>query len=73
MPCGSGGIYVRTDKIIDWIEETTGRTIAKDDCGLDPATSDADSAEMGGGCSATHGGAGLGLALGLLALRRRKR
>jgi endonuclease G len=73
MPCGSGGIYVRTDKIIDWIEETTGRTIAKDDCGLDPSTSDDSSADMGGGCSTTNGGAGLGLVLGLLALRRRRR
>ncbi|HUS27284.1 MAG TPA: trypsin-like serine protease [Kofleriaceae bacterium] len=31
-PCGGGGIYVRTDKVVDWIEETTGRTIAKDEC-----------------------------------------
>jgi endonuclease G len=73
MPCGSGGIYVRTDKIIDWIEQTTGRTIAKDDCGLDANTASADNAPPGAGCSATHGGAGLGLALGLLALRRRRR
>lgn len=29
-PCGGGGIYVRTDAIIDWIEQTTGKTIAKD-------------------------------------------
>lgn len=72
MPCGSGGIYVRTDKIVDWIEQTTGRTIAKDDCGLDANTATADSPDEAG-CSATHGGAGLGLALGLLALRRRRR
>lgn len=73
MPCGSGGIYVRTDKIADWIEETTGRTIAKDDCGADPSTPDPDPQVAEAGCSATHGGAGLGLGLGLLALRRRRR
>ena len=31
-PCGGGGIYVRTDKVIAWIEETAARAIAKDDC-----------------------------------------
>jgi endonuclease G len=71
MPCGSGGIYVRTDKIIDWIENTTGRTIATDDCGLAPSTATDDQVDAGG-CSTTRGGAGLGLALGLLALRRRR-
>ncbi len=35
-PCGDGGIYVRTDKVIAWLESTTGRTIAKDDCGGTP-------------------------------------
>lgn len=30
--CGGGGIYVRTDKVMHWIEQTTGRTIAKDSC-----------------------------------------
>jgi uncharacterized protein (TIGR03382 family) len=73
MPCGSGGIYVRTDKIIDWIEQTTGRTVAKDDCGLDANAQDDNAQPASAGCSTTHGGAGLGLALGLLALRRRRR
>jgi endonuclease G len=31
-PCGDGGIYVRIDKVTQWIETTTGRTLAKDDC-----------------------------------------
>jgi len=73
-PCGGGGIYVRTDKVIDWLEQTTGRDIAKDDCsGLDPvepASTTADTA----GCSTSRGGAGLVVPVvlfGLLALRRR--
>ncbi len=35
-PCGGGGIYVRTDKIIDWVEETTGKTVMKDECVAGP-------------------------------------
>ncbi len=80
-PCGGGGIYVRTDKIISWIEETAGKDIAKDDCTAADGTpymaeADADaSATDGGGCSATRGSsAGLGLlAFAGLALRRRRR
>ena len=75
MPCGGGGIYVRTDKVIDWLEQTTGREIAKDDCsGIDPepATTTADT---GGGCSTSRGGAGFGVLIGLVGLvaaRRRR-
>jgi uncharacterized protein (TIGR03382 family) len=36
MPCGGGGIYVRTDKIVQWLETTTGKTISKDDCTANP-------------------------------------
>jgi secreted trypsin-like serine protease len=31
-PCGEGGIYVRTDKIVQWIEQTVGHAVAKDEC-----------------------------------------
>lgn len=73
MPCGGGGIYVRTDKVIDWIEQTTGRTIAKDDCsGNGSDYADAYGAVASGGCSTGRGGAGLGIGLALLALRRRR-
>ena len=74
-PCGSGGIYVRTDKIVDWIEQTTGRTIAKDDCsGADSANAATASPELGSGCQASHGGgSALGLLVALLAVRRRMR
>jgi len=72
-PCGGGGIYVRTDKVIDWIEQTTGREIAKDDCtglgGVEPANA---SSDLASGCSSSRGGAGLGVLVGLLALRRRR-
>ena len=70
-PCGGGGIYVRTDKVVRWIESTTGRTIAKDDCGLG---SDASNAEISSGCAASGPGSGAGLlVLGVLALGRTAR
>jgi secreted trypsin-like serine protease len=67
-PCGGGGIYVRTDKILSWIEAAAARTIAKDDCagsGSDTYDGDAGSgdddssdqyADLGVGCAATGGG-----------------
>ena len=30
--CGDGGIYVRLDAVADWIEETSGETLAEPDC-----------------------------------------
>lgn len=33
VPCGEGGIYVRPDAIIDWIEEESGITLDKPQCG----------------------------------------
>jgi secreted trypsin-like serine protease len=57
-PCGGGGIYVRTDKVIQWIEETTGRTVAKDECTGDECAEEEalDEAPTGDevGCSATR-------------------
>lgn len=32
MPCGQGGIYVRPDAIIDWIEQASGEDIPAPDC-----------------------------------------
>ncbi len=32
--CGHGGIYVRTDAIIDWVEQVTGRDLPAPDCEL---------------------------------------
>ena len=67
MPCGGGGIYVRTDKVIEWIEKTTGRTIAKDECAVDAANA-SDNAQLAGGCSTTGGEGDLAGALVVLGL-----
>jgi len=32
MPCGQGGIYVRPDAIIDWIEQVSGVDMPEPDC-----------------------------------------
>ena len=62
-PCGGGGIYVRTDKLADWIESQTGRTLARDGC----ADTAAAAAPASAGCSAAGGGGGVG-SLGLVAM-----
>lgn len=46
-PCGGGGIYVRTDKVLTWIETTVGHAVAKDSCTSD-SSSDASGAGAGG-------------------------
>ena len=78
-PCGGGGVYVRADKVVAWIERTTGRTLTRSACSGkadgeadDPATASGDS-----GCAAGGGPVGLGgtvLALGCaLRVTRRRR
>lgn len=78
-PCGSGGIYVRTDKLVDWIAATTGKQVATDACDGVAYNNEeeAESVIEGGGgssidCSSggAHGFGALGLVL--LALRRRR-
>ena len=32
VPCGDGGIYVRADAVVDWIEAETGRVLPRPDC-----------------------------------------
>ncbi len=54
-PCGTGGIYVRTDKIVSWIETTTGKQIAKDVCATTPPPGNG-----GGGGGGTGPGTGGG-------------
>jgi endonuclease G len=77
-PCGGGGIYVRTDKLVRWIEETTARVIEKDDCIAEAGSPDdegSDAAAETVGCSATSNamwGAIL-ILLPLALLRRRRR
>jgi MYXO-CTERM domain-containing protein len=36
QPCSEGGIYVRPDAVIDWIEDVTGRTLPRPQCGSPP-------------------------------------
>lgn len=70
-PCGGGGIYVRTDKLVEWIEETTGREIAKDDC---VSRVDEELPEVDGGCATSRGATGLfALVLAALAFVTRRR
>jgi endonuclease G len=64
-PCGGGGIYVRPDAVLDWIEETAGRPVERATC-APPAT--ADPAELTGGCSGARRATATPLALACLAL-----
>lgn len=68
-PCGHGGVYVRADKVVSWIQGVTGTRIARTSCG-GKTDDEADSGD-GGGCSAGMGG-GFG-ALGCLAAIARRR
>jgi uncharacterized protein (TIGR03382 family) len=73
-PCSGGGVYVRADKVVPWIERTTGRRVTRAAC--DRPADDAGTAADGGGCSTsgTGGVLGLGLvAIGLAALLARRR
>ncbi len=52
-PCGGGGIYVRTDKVLQWIEQTAGTPVSKDSCaGVTPPpdpSEDGEETPPGGG------------------------
>ncbi len=84
-PCGDGGIYVRADKVVPWIQRVTGESIARTRCtGAsdqdDPATSGTPEGELevaSGGCAARGGAGGtLVIALGVItaaSLYRRRR
>ncbi len=78
--CGGGGIYVRTDKIVDWLEATAATTITKDDCAAQPSSdgSDSGSSSAGagidtGGCAASSPSLALAPFAALLLRRRRRR
>ncbi|MBT3224105.1 MAG: trypsin-like serine protease, partial [Proteobacteria bacterium] len=45
VPCGDGGIYVRVDALVDWIEETTGEELPRPDCSDIPNRSPEPTAE----------------------------
>lgn len=70
--CADGGIYVRADKVVSWLQSVTG-------VDFDPSTCEVPADEGGeaetGGCSTGGGGGGLigvGLVLGIALLRPRR-
>lgn len=74
QPCGNGGVYVRADKVVAWIQTVTKRKLTRTTCDGGPADAAGDAEEVGG-CAAGPGGAGGGLVLliGLVVVRRRRR
>ena len=75
QPCGGAGIYVRTDKLLPWIEATTKRELSADDCTGELASENfsGDPADDSVGCSA-GGASSLAVAAIFvpLVLRRRR-
>ncbi len=64
-PCAGGGVYERADKVVPWIERTTGRKLARTSCD-DKADDDGEVMSAGGGCYAGGGELAGGGALLLL-------
>jgi trypsin len=61
-PCGGPAVYERADRVVGWIEQTTGRAVARTPCAFDaPPLPD--------GCAVCPGAS----PLVLVALRRRRR
>lgn len=74
-PCGNGGVYVRADKVIAWVQRMTHETVARTRCtgaGDEGAgEEDAVTGESAGGCSSGGGAGGtMVIALGALAALR---
>lgn len=66
-PCGGGGVYVRADKVVSWIQRVSGRKLHRVACdgpGDGPGDADSEAVEPGG-CSAAGGAAGGALGGGL--------
>lgn len=76
LPCGAGGVYVRADKVVAWIENVSGRKLKRLPCDR-PADENGDAAIEPGGCNAAGAlGSGFVLyyaALVLACLRRSRR
>ena len=62
-PCGEGGVFVRADKVVKWIEKTSGRKLERLAC--DTPADEAATVSDGGGCNASGTGAAAGLGVGL--------
>ena len=65
QPCGEGGIYVRADKVVAWIESVSERKLTRAACDS-PADAPGEGGDEGGGCNA--GGVEQGFALYYAAL-----
>jgi len=62
-PCGGGGIYVRTDKVLQWIETTAGKPVMQDTCsggGMNPPENPDEPSGGGSGTGTGPGGSGTG-------------
>ena len=73
-PCGDGGIYVRADKVVTWIQNVSNRKLKRTAC--DEPADQAGTAEPSGGCNAAAVQSGFTLyyaALVLFGLRRARR
>jgi secreted trypsin-like serine protease len=62
MPCGEGGVFVRADKVVEWIESVTGRVVERVACDR-PADGDGRADDDAGGCNAGGGVLEGGLAM----------
>lgn len=70
-PCGNGGVYVRADKVVSWIQNVTGAKLQRTTC---PGRADGDDVVDDGGCATTSSGGWLGMvaiAFGLCVRRAR--
>lgn len=75
--CGHGGIYVRADAIVDWVEAETGVELARPPCaqadtGPDSGEGEGGPSEPGCGCSTSSPGAAAWGLWALLAWARRR-
>jgi secreted trypsin-like serine protease len=70
--CGTGGVYVRVDKLLTWIEQRTGAQLARDPCAA-AGNQPIDSQDVAGGCATAPGGGGLLLAALIVVARARRR
>ena len=70
--CSDGGVYVRADKVVSWLQSVTGVDFDPSTCDV-PADDGGEAEPETAGCSAGSGGAGLLIGLVGIALLRRRR